>query len=222
MRRFLLTSLALLACLSAPQQTIGSNSIKGKDLPNFIMVAPVLFRGGQPSGRGLEQLKAMGVKTIISLRHNRKQVVWEQKQAELLGLTFKRLPMDGLHKPSKSTISEFLKIVQNPANQPVFIHCEWGLDRTGSLIGIYREEVQKWSAKDAYDEMVSLGFEKKYVWLADSVFNYEEDKLGTASDGRPRSVRFYDSVQAAIGTRPNHKARPKPVQSANKEANAPS
>jgi protein tyrosine/serine phosphatase len=207
MRKILLTGLALLLCFSTGQKSLASTSLKGKDLPNFAQVAPGLLRGGQPTQRGLEQLKLMGAKTIISLRHNRTQVISEQQKAESLGLTFKRQPMDGLHKPSQTTISEFLSVVQDPANQPVFVHCEYGLDRTGSLIGIYRQEVQKWSAKDAYDEMVRLGFEKKYVWLADAVFDYEEDKLGTLSDERPMNVKVLDSIQSAIGTRPNRKVR---------------
>jgi protein tyrosine/serine phosphatase len=193
-----------------PTMTIGSDSLKG-DLPNFETVSPQLFRGGQPTGQGIEELKARGVKTIISLRHNKFQVQKERKQAAALGIKFLNIPLDGLHKVHESTIKEFLSVVQDPANQPVFVHCEWGLDRTGALVGIYRQEVQKWSAKDAYDEMISLGFEKKYAWLADSVFDYEEDKLGTLSGDRPNSVKALDSMQEAIGTRPKRKVRQKSV-----------
>jgi protein tyrosine/serine phosphatase len=200
-------ALALLAFITLPLTTQGSSSGEAKDLPSFSQVAPGLLRGGQPTERGLRELKGLGVKTIISLRHNHSQVDWEHKQAELLGMNFRHLPMDGLHKIPSKTISDFLKIVENPVNQPVFVHCEYGLDRTGSLIAIYREEVQHWSAKHAYDEMVSKGFEKKYFWLADSVFDYEEDKVGTVSNQRPANVKLVDSLQVAIGTRPNRKSR---------------
>lgn len=211
MRKYLSLTLALIASLAMPTITIGSDSLKGQDLPNFEAVSTQLFRGGQPTAHGIEELKGMGVKTIISLRHNHFQVQSEKKQAAALGIKFLNISMDGLHKVHESTIKQFLSIVQDPANQPVFVHCEWGLDRTGALVGIYREEVQKWSAKDAYDEMVSLGFEKKYAWLADSVFDYEEDKLGTLSDDRPNNVKALDSVQEAIGTRPKRKVRPKSI-----------
>jgi protein tyrosine/serine phosphatase len=207
MQKTLPKLIALLACLAVPQTAFASSKTS-LDLPNFNNVTPGLFRGGQPTEGGMTQLKTLGIKTIISLRHNRTQVIWEQKKAQALGIDFKRLPMDGLHKPSKKTISEFLKVVQDPANQPVFVHCEYGQDRTGTLIAIYREEVQKWSAKHAYDEMVSRGFETKYAWLADAVFDYEEDKLGTVSGERPKNVKFLDSIETAIGTRPYRKVRP--------------
>ncbi len=207
MQRNVLVVLALLTCFSMPPISLGSNDLQGKDLPNFETVSPDLYRGGQPTAIGMQQLKAMGVKTIVSLRHNHSQVLWEQQEADSLGLKFKRIPLDGLHKLSPAKIKEFLTTVRDPDNQPVFVHCQWGLDRTGALVGIYRQEVQKWSAKDAYDEMVALGFEKKYAWLADSVFDYEEDRLGTLSDERPMSVKALDSVQEAMGTRPRRKVR---------------
>ena len=39
-----------------------------KELPNFHPVNSNLYRGGQPEIGGLEQLKKLGVKTIINLR----------------------------------------------------------------------------------------------------------------------------------------------------------
>jgi len=211
MRKNLIIAVALLACCAAPPISLGSNSLKGKDLPNFESVSPHLFRGGQPTAHGLTELQAMGVKTIISLRHNRSQVLWEQKEVESLGIKFKRIPLDGLHQLSQANIKEFFKIVQDPANQPVFVHCQWGLDRTGALVGIYRQEVQNWSAKDAYNEMVDLGFETKYVWLADSVFDYEEQKSGQLAQGRPMGAKAIHSMHSMFRTRPKPKAEPKVV-----------
>ena len=203
MRRTLLTAVIITAGFLVPNAKPVFAAAKKKvvDLPNFSQVASGIFRGGQPTKEGLEKLKSRGIKTVVSLRHNRNQVVWEAQQVKSLGLTFKRLPMDGLHKPSPATIKQFLSIVQEPANQPVFVHCEFGQDRTGTLIAIYREEAQNWPAKKAYDEMVDLGFEKKYVWLADSVFDYEEDKLETVSDERPMNVKLLDSVERTFSLR---------------------
>ena len=163
--------------------------------PGFIRSIP---RWAADPRRGLEQLKARGVKTIISLRHNHSQVLWEEREAKSLGMNFKLLSLDGLHKPRSKTVKEFLQVAEDPANQPVFVHCQWGLDRTGTLIAIYRQEIQKWSAQKAYDEMVDLGFETKYVWLADAVFDYEQYKIGTRSNDRPMRVKMLDAVEAAL------------------------
>jgi len=201
------TFLSLLALIIFSSIQPGYAKATRSDLPNFDQVNAVLYRGGQPSDKGLEELKAMGIKTVISLRHNKFEVERERRKAKELGLAFDYIPMDGLHKPSKAKINQFLSIVTNPACQPVFVHCEFGQDRTGTMVAIYREEVQNWSAKHAYDEMVSKGFEKRYAWLADSVFDYEEDKFGARTSDRPANAKMLDSVEQAIGTRPNYKDR---------------
>jgi protein tyrosine phosphatase (PTP) superfamily phosphohydrolase (DUF442 family) len=164
-------------------------------LHNFWQVAPGLYRGAQPDKSQLEGLKQLGIKTVVSLRHNQYQVSKERKQVEALGMTFKHLSMDGLRPPNKATINSFLATAQDRTSQPVFVHCEVGADRTGCLIAIYREAVDDWSAKKAYDEMVSKGFEKKYAWLSDAVFDYEEDHKGIYSKERPANVKLLDSLR---------------------------
>lgn len=193
---------------ASPQQMKAEIAIDSvPSVTKFDQVSAVLYRSAQPSYKGLQELKKAGIKTIISLRHNRTQFLLEKLQAERLGMKFEHLPLDGIHKPKQETIQKFFEIVRNPANQPCLVHCEFGMDRTGCMVAIYRQEEQKWTAKAAYDEMVRKGFEKKYAWLADAVFDYEEDKLGTLSSERPLSVKMLDSVETAIGTRPSMKTR---------------
>src|SRR5262249_51153776 len=89
------------------------------------------------------------------------------------------IPMVFFKSPTKNNISEFLSIVENPANQPVFIHCMQGRDRTGAMVGIYRIHAQGWNADQAYDEMKNMGFHTAFTVLADSVFEFGD------SVGRP-------------------------------------
>src|SRR5436305_5349274 len=37
-------------------------------LPNLFQVSPVVYRGAQPTPKGIAQLQAMGIKTVICLR----------------------------------------------------------------------------------------------------------------------------------------------------------
>jgi hypothetical protein len=64
-----LAALSLLSFLPAAYAQTSSNSVdyktphkKVEDLPNFHMVHPFLYRGGEPSKKGLQQLKEKGVK----------------------------------------------------------------------------------------------------------------------------------------------------------------
>src|SRR5579871_2748048 len=74
MRKLLPAALAAVTCLSLPQWANGLSKTQLSDLPNFNEVTPTLFRGGQPTEKGLSKLKALGIKTIVSLRHNHGQV----------------------------------------------------------------------------------------------------------------------------------------------------
>ncbi len=70
-----------------------------------------------------------------------------------------------------------------------------GVDRTGTMIAIYRIEDQHWTAQNAYKEMLKLGFHTKYPWMADSVFDWEEKKGLEQSSSRPVVVKMLDSVE---------------------------
>ena len=57
-------------------------------LPNFGRVSNVLFRGAQPDERGLENLKRLGVATIINLRMADDAVPGEEAAARRLGIGY--------------------------------------------------------------------------------------------------------------------------------------
>ena len=61
-------------------------------------------------------------------------------------------------------VAQFLKIVRNPANQPVLLHCKHGSDRTGMMVAIYRIVEQGWSKEDAIAEMTQGGFGYHPIW----------------------------------------------------------
>lgn len=195
-RQILLAGLLALTTVTAP--ALSWQKEKVEDLPKFLKVATGFYRGGQPTEHGLQALKVRGIKTIVSFRHSRSVIAWEKKQAEALGITFISLPMDGLHEPTDAFINRFLSIVTDRDLQPVFVHCQYGVDRTGTMVALYREAIEDWSAKAAYNEMVKIGFNKNYAWLADSVFDYEEEKKGIIAKNRPASVRLYDSFESAL------------------------
>ncbi len=54
-------------------------------------------------------------------------------------------------------IDEILAIIGNPAAQPVFVHCEHGVDRTGLIIALYEVKYLGMSAHDAYKDWRASG-----------------------------------------------------------------
>ena len=50
-----------------------------------------------------------------------------------------------------------MAIVTDPAARPVYVHCLHGVDRTGTMIAIYRMEIEGWRPSEALAEMEHFG-----------------------------------------------------------------
>src|SRR5690349_18137904 len=128
------------ATATTSQKAFAQRIVGVAGLENFARVNPALYRGAQPTEEGFRQLKAMGVKTVIDFRsyHSTK------KQVEAAGLTALELPLKadfGSVPPNEEELKTFFKAVLDPACQPVYIHCAFGKDRTGTMAAVYRLEV---------------------------------------------------------------------------------
>jgi len=62
-------------------------------------------------------------------------------------------------RPSATAVTQFLKLVNDPANFPVYIHCQGGRHRTGVMTAVYRMTKDGWTADRAYQEMKQYRFE---------------------------------------------------------------
>jgi protein tyrosine/serine phosphatase len=128
-------------------------------LPNFHRVTPDLYRGAQPTAEGMRRLEAMGIRTVVSLRaFNDDESLLPQT-----ALAHPRIRFKTWH-PEDEDVVRFLRIVADPANAPVFVHCQHGSDRTGTMIAIYRIAVQGWSKEEAIREMVEGGYGFHPMW----------------------------------------------------------
>jgi protein tyrosine/serine phosphatase len=128
------------------------------DIPQFIQVDERLYRGGKPNRAGLQTLQAEGVQTVISLQGKSPENDAEKQRVENLGMNFVSLPMSVYQRPSDEDIFLFLETVLDPKNQPVFVHCHSGRDRTGVIVAVYRVLVDGWGPKQAYKEAKKYGF----------------------------------------------------------------
>lgn len=109
------------------------------------------YRGGRPKQDDYAYLSSLGIKCVIDLE--RRSEGSEKQQVEKAGMRFYRIPMSDADKPTSQQVEEFLKIVSDPKNQPFYLHCHAGRDRTGALAAIYRMSHDGWNADKAYAEM---------------------------------------------------------------------
>lgn len=159
------------AVVAVHHPTITMSMAAPSGVPNFHVVHPGLLRGGAPTPEGLKNLKKIGVKTVIDLRIAPKTVAKEKKRVEALGMTWINLPMSG-DPPTLREINTFMHNATTPSDQPVFVHCQHGADRTGAMVGIYRETIDHWPYAKTFKEMRHYGLNPVYHGLVNTVRRY--------------------------------------------------
>jgi len=128
-------------------------------LPNGGRVNDFLYRGAQPHAAGIQELKNLGITTIVDLRgENPAQRDSERLQAESLGIRFVSIPVSGWDPPSNEQVAQFLSLFRNNPKEKVFVHCRFGDDRTGVFVATYRMAYQGWLPAQAMNEMYFFGF----------------------------------------------------------------
>lgn len=126
-------------------------------IDNFGRVDATLYRGAQPDGRDYADLKELGVKTIINLTSDDAEPN-EKALTESAGMTYVQLPMTTHTAPTAAQQAEFLRIVNDPASQPVYVHCVGGRHRTGVMTATYRMTHEGWTGDRAFQEMKQYNF----------------------------------------------------------------
>lgn len=157
---------------TAPAFAVAGNTDKAVEIPNFQVVSNELWRGSAPSEADLCLLSKRGLKTVVNLRRSGASAQREEAIAKKLGLKYVHIPM-GFGTPSPTSINQFLAVVTNPENQPVYVHCRQGADRTGTVVGIYRMLVQGWSFDKTYSEMRTHHFKPWLLSMKHTVAAWE-------------------------------------------------
>jgi|SRR5579883_1409221 len=148
---------ALLIAATASAETKPRPDLSRIHIKNFGETNEQYYRGAQPDDRDYPDLAAIGVKTVIDLTRDGRAE--EKTEVERAGMKFYRIPLTTSEPPSEAAVSKFLKLVNDPANQPVFVHCQGGRHRTGVMTAVYRMSKDGWSADQAYQEMKEYHFE---------------------------------------------------------------
>jgi protein tyrosine phosphatase (PTP) superfamily phosphohydrolase (DUF442 family) len=139
---------------AAVTSTVARSRIR---IDNFGKINDTYYRGAQPKASDYADLAAMGIKTVIDLQKDGRSD--ESGLVQRAGMQFYRIEMTTTDRPTQAQIAQFFKIVSDPANQPVFVHCAGGRHRTGTMTALYRMTQDGWGADRAYAEMKQFRFE---------------------------------------------------------------
>ena len=171
---FLMLAVAVNAQVSTNRPANRAQKIEVAGIKNCFQVTTNLYRGAQPTAKGMAQLKAMGIKTVINLR------AWHSDKDKVAGTGLKsvRFETEPWHGDEEDVV-RFLKAVTDTNNLPAFVHCKRGADRTGMMCAMYRVVVCGWTKPAAIAEMKEGGFGFNPLWhdLVSFVEKADVDKL---------------------------------------------
>ncbi|GEQ67389.1 hypothetical protein JCM33374_g1053 [Metschnikowia sp. JCM 33374] len=146
---------------------------------NFAPVIDQIYRSSFPQTQNYGFLKKLKLKSVLCLIPEE----YPQAQSEFFekeGIRLFQLGMSGNKEPfvkiSSELITKAMKIVIDPANQPILIHCNRGKHRTGCLVGVLRR-LQGWSLTIIFDEYRKFAAPKERPMDQQFIELYDESAI---------------------------------------------
>jgi hypothetical protein len=133
--------------------------VSGTSVSNLYRIEDGFYRGAQPTAAGFTDLSTLGVRSVLDVAGG----AGDDALAPGGAIRLFHVPMSawGLHD---DLVLQALRIMTDPGNRPLLIHCQHGADRTGAMVALYRIVVQGWSKADAIREMNKGGYHHSFLW----------------------------------------------------------
>ncbi|WP_299799730.1 dual specificity protein phosphatase family protein [uncultured Maribacter sp.] len=133
-------------------QEYNFKQIESENFTNFYRLNDSVYRSEQPSKKGMKELEAMGIKSILNLRRQKT----DEKKIKGLNLQLNRIPLKAATIDFDDIFNALRSMQQ--AEKPVLVHCWHGSDRTGAIIAASRMVFENWSKEKAIAEFTSKPF----------------------------------------------------------------
>jgi tyrosine-protein phosphatase SIW14 len=168
-------------------QTYSSEKLSNIKIKNFGRISDNYYRGAQPEGHDYTDLAQLGINTVINLIGDEIDPN-EETMVENAGMKYYLIPMTTHEPPTSAKLAEFLRIVNDPASQPVYIHCVGGRHRTGVMTAVYRMMQDAWTADQAYKEMKQYDFGPSFLHPEFKSFVYDYYKSVIRTPAPPQQT----------------------------------
>jgi len=197
-RNFIRLSVAITALVTLTTVAVAQSEPRYDDLPNFHRVNERLYRGAQPREGGFRRLAQLGIRTVVNLRQADDHARADEALALAAGLGYFNVPMQRHARPTDEQVERVLAVVNAPENQPVFVYCRRGADRTGLVIAVYRISRDGWTSGMAKAEANRNGMFMTQLEMKDYITQYYCRHIGAGADCVNR--RLANEVGTAVAT----------------------
>ena len=189
----------ILVILSLTFTTLTSIVNAQEIIKNFSKVNNGVYRGAKiSSAESAQYLKSLNIKNIINLQgddldsdiaivipwgepgETAEAIAAEKVRALAAGIGFLNIPLDSLDEVTpeeNSKIDNILEFMHTKKNQPVFIHCEHGVDRTGLIVALYRVKYEGVNVEIARQEWIDKGHNKIHRLFTGVLDDYYYEKV---------------------------------------------
>jgi hypothetical protein len=136
-----------------------ATAVPGTSVANLYRIEDGLYRAAQPTATGFTELSTLGVHSVLDVAGGAGDGAFVSGDE----IRLFHVPMSawGLHD---DLVLRALRIMADPGNRPLLIHCQHGADRTGAMVALYRVVVQGWTKADAIREMNQGGYHHSFLW----------------------------------------------------------
>jgi tyrosine-protein phosphatase SIW14 len=121
---------------------------------NFSLVVRGIYRGSYPNFRNFSFLRTLHLRSILFLCPEDYSPM-NKDFLEQSKITLINVPMEGNKEPFKmiepELVHQALAYITDARNHPIYIHCNKGKHRTGTVIGCLRK-LQLWTLTSIFDE----------------------------------------------------------------------
>ena len=93
------------------------------------------------------------------------------------------LPMEPEMPATQDQIRAWLRIMDDPANLPVLVHCQHGVIRTGMMVAVFQVARRGVLPEQAYEDMPRFGHDFDRPWrrpIRDLILGLEPGSLAAA------------------------------------------
>jgi len=155
---------------------LGAWPALASDVPgirNFDKVDANVYRGAQPAAEGFQYLAGIGVKMVIDLREAGTRANREKQIVMKAGMAYRNVPMTGRTPPTEAELRTILPLLESAPDGPVFVHCNRGADRTGSVIAAYHIEHDHWENTRALKDAKAHGMGSRQIPRQNFIKNFK-------------------------------------------------